>query len=138
MGSRAAKGWADSEGGKVPIELDAACSNPLKPVEAASSSSKVCQLLSGNEGESNSAAFDGFMMSKLNPLASEIVKVCLPSGLAVPFPSNVSMPDDEHRLAQFDMSLISATDVWNNGYHRCKGFDCEPVASFVRSWTTST
>lgn len=91
MGSRAAKAWADSEGGKVPIELneneDAA---PLKPVEVAAASSKVRQLLSGTEGKDNSAAFDGFMMSKLNPLASDIVKACLPSGLAVPFPINVS------------------------------------------------
>jgi DNA-directed RNA polymerase I subunit RPA1 len=92
VGSRAAKAWADSEGGKVPIELDENGSDgPLKPVEAASAASKVCQLLSGNEGQNNSAAFDGFMMSKLNPLASDIVKVCLPDGLAVPFPANVSL-----------------------------------------------
>jgi hypothetical protein len=94
MGSRAAKAWADSEGGKVPIELDEeTCTGPLKPVEAASAAFKVRQLLSGNEGKNNSAAFDGFMMSKLNPLASDIVKACLPGGLAVPFPTNVSIAD---------------------------------------------
>lgn len=88
-GSRAAKAWADSEGGKVPIEVDeSANDDPLKPVEAASTASKVRQLLSGSEGKSNHAALDGFMMSKLNPLASEIVKACLPGGLAVPFPTN--------------------------------------------------
>jgi hypothetical protein len=75
----------------VPIELDdETCEGPLKPVEAASAAAKVCQLLSGNEGKQNGAAFDGFMMSKLNPLASDIVKACLPGGLAVPFPTNVS------------------------------------------------
>lgn len=50
----------------------------------------------------NSAAFDGFMMSKLNPLASDIVKACLPDGLAVPFPinvsHNVSMPRGMHNF----------------------------------------
>ena len=92
VGSRAARAWADSEGGKVPIELDEEQANrPLKPVEAASAASKVRQLLSGTEGQQNSAALDGFMMSKLNPLASAIVKKCLPSGLAVPFPENVSI-----------------------------------------------
>jgi DNA-directed RNA polymerase I subunit RPA1 len=64
---------------------------PLKPVEAASAASKVRQLLSGPEGKANSASLDGFMMSKLNPLASTIVKTCLPNGLAIPFPENVSL-----------------------------------------------
>jgi|AntRauTorckE5430_2_1112549.scaffolds.fasta_scaffold03135_2 hypothetical protein len=30
------------------------------------------------------------MQSQLNPLASEIIKKCLPNGLEVPFPQNVS------------------------------------------------
>jgi DNA-directed RNA polymerase I subunit RPA1 len=88
-GARAAKAWADSDGGKVPIETDkATANNPLKPVEIASTSSKVRDLLSGSEGKVNHEALDGFMMSKLNPLASDIVKACLPDGLAVTFPSN--------------------------------------------------
>ncbi len=88
-GSRAAKAWADSEGGKVAIEVNDKTKNrSLKPVEAASAASKVRQLLSGSEGKTNHAALDGFMMSKLNPLASDIVKACLPGGLAVPFPAN--------------------------------------------------
>jgi len=88
-GSRAAKAWADSEGGKVPIDInEEAGDEPLKPVEAASASSKVRSLLSGSDGKSNHEALDGFMMSKLNPLASDIVKACLPDGLAVPFPAN--------------------------------------------------
>lgn len=91
MGSRAAKAWANSEGGKVPVELETGNDGPLRPVDAASSAAKVRQLLSGNEGGTNSAAFDGFMMSKLNPLASDIVRACLPEGLAVPFPTNVSI-----------------------------------------------
>ena len=91
VGSRAAKAWATSEGGKVPIEMDESTDKgALKAVEAAAASYKVRELLSGNEGKNNSAAFDGFMMSKLNPLASDIVKACLPDGLAVPFPTNVS------------------------------------------------
>ena len=60
-------------------------------MEAASSASKVRKLLSGNEGKENHAHLDAFMMSKLNPLASQIVKACLPGGLAVPFPTNVSL-----------------------------------------------
>ena len=95
VGSHAAKAWADSEGGKVPIDIDeddAATKGPLKPVEQAASAAKVRQLLSGSERSTNWANFDGYMMSKLNPLASEIVKTCLPGGLAVPFPANVS-PD---------------------------------------------
>jgi DNA-directed RNA polymerase I subunit RPA1 len=88
-GSRAAKAWADSEGGKVPIEIDTSTADkPLKPVEKASASSKVRELLSGSEGKINHEGLDGFMMSKLNPLASDIVKACLPVGLAVPFPAN--------------------------------------------------
>lgn len=88
-GSRAAKAWADSEGGKVAIEVNEKTKNrSLKPVEAASAASKVRQLLSGSEGKTNHEALDGFMMSKLNPLASDIVKACLPGGLAVPFPVN--------------------------------------------------
>eukprot|EP00535_Pseudo-nitzschia_heimii_P007277 CAMPEP_0197177440 /NCGR_PEP_ID=MMETSP1423-20130617/3038_1 /TAXON_ID=476441 /ORGANISM="Pseudo-nitzschia heimii, Strain UNC1101" /LENGTH=1717 /DNA_ID=CAMNT_0042626981 /DNA_START=139 /DNA_END=5289 /DNA_ORIENTATION=+ len=88
-GSRAAKAWADSEGGKVAMEVNEKTNNTsLRPVEAASAASKVRQLLSGSEGKTNHEALDGFMMSKLNPLASDIVKACLPSGLAVPFPAN--------------------------------------------------
>eukprot|EP00980_Cylindrotheca_fusiformis_P031404 scaffold26312_cov137-Cylindrotheca_fusiformis.AAC.4 len=89
VGARAAKAWADSDGGKVVIEIDEGKGEePLKPVEAAAAAYKVRQLLSGSEGKDNSASFDGFMMSKLNPLASDIVKACLPDGLAVPFPTN--------------------------------------------------
>mmetsp|Transcript_26267 Transcript_26267/g.72151 ORF Transcript_26267/g.72151 Transcript_26267/m.72151 type:complete len:1757 (+) Transcript_26267:362-5632(+) len=88
-GARAAKAWADSEGGKVAMDVDQKTSNrQLKPVEAASAASKVRTLLSGSEGKTNHEALDGYMMSKLNPLASEIVKACLPGGLAVPFPAN--------------------------------------------------
>jgi hypothetical protein len=63
---------------------------PLKPFEAASASAKIGNLLSGSEGKENFAALDGYMQSQLNPLASEIIKACLPNGLAVPFPANVS------------------------------------------------
>lgn len=91
IGSRAAKAWADSEGGKVPIpsvKEQEGSEMPLKPVETASASAKIGHLLSGNEGATNFAALDGYMQGQLNPLASEIVKTCLPSGLAVPFPYN--------------------------------------------------
>jgi hypothetical protein len=104
MGARAARAWADSEGGKVPIEIKEEGGHlPLKPVEAASAASKVRQLLSGTEGKDNAAALDGFMMSKLNPLASEIVKMCLPGGLAVPFPANVS--DKSFRVRSFSVTM---------------------------------
>ena len=93
MGSRAAKAWADSEGGKVEIpELKEQPNfdKPLKPVEAASTAAKIAELLSGEEGKGNSASLDAYMQSQLNPLASDIIKLCLPNGLAVPFPTNVS------------------------------------------------
>jgi len=91
MGSRAAKAWADSEGGKVtipPVSDIPGSDEPLKPVEAAATSAKIGELLSGNEGAANFAALDGYMQGQLNPLASEIIKKCLPHGLAVPFPYN--------------------------------------------------
>ena len=93
VGSRACKAWADSDGGKVPIEPVAEredANQPLRPVEVATASAKIGQLLGGPQGAENFAALDGYMMSQLNPLASEIVAECLPSGLAVPFPANVS------------------------------------------------
>ena len=52
--------------------------------------SKIGELLSGGDGKENAAALDGFMQSQVNPLASNIIKLCLPDGLAVPFPENVS------------------------------------------------
>jgi hypothetical protein len=63
---------------------------PLKPHENAATASKIAELLSGGEGKLNAAALDGFMQSVVNPLASSIIKLCLPDGLAVPFPENVS------------------------------------------------
>jgi len=90
-GSRAAKAWADSDGGKVKIpSLDDIpnADKPLKPVEAATTSSKIAELLSGEEGKTNAASLDSYMQSQLNPLASEIIKKCLPNGLEVPFPLN--------------------------------------------------
>ena len=93
IGSRAAKAWADSDGGKVeipPVESLPSATKPLKPVEAATTAAKIGELLSGEEGKENSAALDGYMQSQINPLASKIIKACLPSGLAVPFPANVS------------------------------------------------
>lgn len=91
IGSRAAKIWADSDGGKVAMEsvMDTpGFDTPLKPVEAAAVSSKIGHLLSGEEGKENFAALDSYMQGQLNPLASDIVKKSLPGGLAVPFPFN--------------------------------------------------
>mmetsp|Transcript_20478 Transcript_20478/g.41728 ORF Transcript_20478/g.41728 Transcript_20478/m.41728 type:complete len:1306 (+) Transcript_20478:393-4310(+) len=91
IGSRAAKAWADSDGGKVeipPVETLPSATRPLKPVEAATTAAKIGELLSGEEGKDNFAALDGYMQSQINPLASQIIKACLPSGLAVPFPFN--------------------------------------------------
>jgi DNA-directed RNA polymerase I subunit RPA1 len=91
LGTRAAKAWADSEGGKVtipPIKDQPGADEPLKSFELASASKKLSILLSGNEGKENFAALDGFMQGQLNPLASDIVKKTLPIGLAVPFPLN--------------------------------------------------
>lgn len=87
LGARAAKAWADSEGGKISIP-PVNDERPLKPFEAAAASAKIAQLLSGNEGSANFAALDGYMQGQLNPLSSSIVKKSLPSGLAVPFPEN--------------------------------------------------
>jgi DNA-directed RNA polymerase I subunit RPA1 len=90
IGSRSAKAWADSEGGKVEIESvkdNAGAENPLKPVEAAAAAAKIGKLLSGSEGRSNFAELDGYMQSQLNPLASDIIKACLPKGSCGPFPN---------------------------------------------------
>ena len=91
IGTRAAKAWADSDGGKVaitPVAQQPDAELPLKPVEVASACAKIGELLSGNEGVSNFAALDSYMQGQLNPLSSEIVKRSLPHGLAVPFPMN--------------------------------------------------
>ena len=91
LGARAAKAWADSEGGKVtipPIKDQPGAEEPLNGLEKASAAAKLSTLLSGNEGKENFAALDGFMQGQLNPLASDIVKKTLPIGLAVPFPKN--------------------------------------------------
>lgn len=91
MGARAAKAWADSDGGKVkvaPIKEQPDYDKELKPFEAAATASKISELLSGEEGKDNAAAFDAYMQSNLNPLASDIIKSCIPDGLVVPFPAN--------------------------------------------------
>ena len=91
IGSRAAKAWADSDGGKVEIPNVASnpkAKEPLKPHEKAAVALKIGKLLSGGDGKQNAAALDGYMQSQVNPLASDIIKLCLPDGLAVPFPEN--------------------------------------------------
>lgn len=91
IGSRAAKAWAESEGGKGEINsLQGQPNNelPLDQKEIASTSKMIGELLSGHEGKTNFASLDTFMQAQLNPLSSEIVKLCLPQGLAVPFPYN--------------------------------------------------
>jgi len=90
-GSRAAKAWADSDGGKVELRKwadDTDCKLPLKPVEIAATAAKIGELLSGKEGPDNFASLDAYMQSQMNPLASDVIKACLPNGLNVPFPSN--------------------------------------------------
>jgi len=62
----------------------------LTPYESAATGKKISELLAGKEGPRNAAHLDSFMQGKMNPLASEIIKSCLPNGLAVPFPANVS------------------------------------------------
>eukprot|EP00804_Cyclotella_cryptica_P004163 CCRYP_014543-RB/>CCRYP_014543-RB protein AED:0.08 eAED:0.08 QI:152/0.87/0.77/1/0.75/0.66/9/493/1780 len=91
IGSHAAKAWAESDGGKVEIPAasqSAKSREPLKPHEKAAVASKIGELLSGGDGKENAAALDAFMQSQVNPLASDIIKICLPDGLAVPFPEN--------------------------------------------------
>ena len=88
QGMRAAKAWADSEGGKSEIKDDDLPSTPLKPHEHASAAKKIYDLLNGSQGSSNSAALDSYMQGKLNPLASKVIKTVLPDGLVVPFPAN--------------------------------------------------
>ena len=81
-------------GGKVEIpELKSQphFNKPLKPVQAASTAATIVHLLSGEEGKQNAASLDSYMQSQVNPLASTIIKTCLPHGLAVPFPANVSI-----------------------------------------------
>ncbi|EED91031.1 DNA directed RNA polymerase i, alpha subunit [Thalassiosira pseudonana CCMP1335] len=81
----------ESDGGKVeipPVAQNPKSKQPLKPHEKATVASKIGELLSGGDGKENAAALDGFMQSQVNPLASDIIKICLPDGLAVPFPEN--------------------------------------------------
>lgn len=68
------------------MSSDPKSKQPLKPHEKAAVSVKIGELLSGGDGKENAAALDGFMQSQVNPLASDIIKICLPDGLAVPFP----------------------------------------------------
>ena len=136
LGARSAKAWADSEGGKVEIE-DATLETPLKPVEEASAAAKIGELLSGNEGMANFAALDGFMQSKLNPLASEIIKACLPHGLEVPFPANVSVVSRQIQSFRMNSSYVFYADVRFNGHNRCKRVDCKPISSFLCPWSAS-
>lgn len=84
---------------------------PLKPFEAAAASAKIGNLLSGNEGAENFAALDGYMQSQLNPLASEIIKACLPNGLAVPFPANVSNDCCVSHLPDVEGSSLILTPI---------------------------
>lgn len=110
-GSRAAKAWADSDGGKVEIpKIDKIhkVDKALKPVEAATASAKIAELLAGEDGKTNAASFDAYMQSQLNPLASEIIKKCLPNGLEVPFPQNVSfgMPSLPSEFSFFQLLTI--------------------------------
>lgn len=142
IGSRSAKAWADSEGGKVPIESvkdQAGSDKSLKPVEAASASAKIAQLLSGNEGSVNFAQLDSYMQSQLNPLASEIIKACLPRGLAVPFPQNVSSPcaiTDVH-VGAFSHSCFGIADFQSDGVYRSQGFNGQSVSSIMCFRATS-
>jgi len=91
LGSRAAKAWADSDGGKLEIPdvaSDPGAELPLKPFELAATGAKIGALLNGEDGASLAAGLDSYMQSKVNPLASDIIKCCLPHGLAVKFPHN--------------------------------------------------
>ena len=72
-------------------QLEQHADRPLKPVEAAATAAKIAYLLSGEEGANNSASLDSHMQSQLNLLSSQIIKTCLPDGLAVSFPANVSV-----------------------------------------------
>lgn len=143
-GARSAKAWSDSEGGKVPIELNKKnASKPLKPVESASAASRVSDLLSGADGKNNSAAFDGFMMSKLNPLASDIVKACLPDGLAVSFPTNVSSVWKKQRRGSFSFfvlftSHIILADFLYYVFDWCERLHRQSVSSFLRLGTAGS
>ena len=86
---------------------------PLKPVEAASTAAKIAELLSGEEGKGNSVSLDAYMQSQLNPLATDIMKMCLPNGLLVPFPTNVSC---------FLLIILKSWLIWNSLILFCRHF----------------
>jgi len=88
VGMRCASAWANAEGGKTEIQDKNLPNTPLPEGERRTAAMKIHQLLSGKEGPTNAAQLDAYMQSKLNPLASEIIKSCLPDGLVVPFPHN--------------------------------------------------
>ncbi len=79
----AAKAWADSDAGKISIDEVRNKENVTEALtveETTTASDKIGDLLSGSEGARNFASLDNYMMSQLNPLASEIIKACLPNG----------------------------------------------------------
>ena len=88
VGMRCAAAWADSEGGKSEIKDKGLPNTPLSVYERAAAAKKIHTLLSGREGPANAGQLDAYMQSKLNPLASTIIKTCLPDGLITPFPYN--------------------------------------------------
>eukprot|EP00611_Tribonema_gayanum_P024980 TRINITY_DN5599_c0_g1_i6.p1 TRINITY_DN5599_c0_g1~~TRINITY_DN5599_c0_g1_i6.p1 ORF type:complete len:1786 (-),score=636.59 TRINITY_DN5599_c0_g1_i6:85-4983(-) len=49
---------------------------------------KTAEMLAGNDMASQAGALDGFMMSELSGVASDIIKACLPGGQEKPFPLN--------------------------------------------------
>ena len=99
----------------------------MTPYESAATGKKISQLLAGKEGPRNAAHLDSFMQGKMNPLASEIIKACLPNGLAVPFPANVSTFRLTFLLLLFSTMFIKSmqffetlnADLWAYGHDWC-------------------
>jgi DNA-directed RNA polymerase I subunit RPA1 len=89
VGARSSLEFARSDGGKSTITpVEDLSDSDLLSSELSEASIKLKGLLTGPEGAHNSAALDSHMQSVVNPLASKIIKACLPSGLECPFPHN--------------------------------------------------
>ena len=89
LGARSSLAFARSDAGKVSITpIEELSVDKLSDKELIEGRQKLKRLLTGPEGAHNSAALDSHMQGIVNPLASKIIKACLPSGLECPFPRN--------------------------------------------------
>ncbi|CAM9096689.1 unnamed protein product [Phaeothamnion confervicola] len=76
-------------GGTAAAAMAAAAADGEGPLaERAAVVAGTARLLGGHDREAQAARIDACMQSKLNPVASALIKACLPGGQEKPFPQN--------------------------------------------------